>query len=727
MKKNKKIILILTFALLLTQFGPLMDIIKGAGSAAVIEENFPNKNLSSEVVNAEGSILKDKVQIEGGQVSFDGGTTKYHNKTYDGMEFVGEVEGINLITYDNLITNELKITEGKAPIIDKDGHEEIYNKWVDEMGSDGKADGKNESNDKKADKGGIWLKFIDHKYTREGKPRTFYVMKKPIRKGVSWNTLHTAGAVYGWDVIDPDTGLPKSNPEKYKNIGSYGTNKDYQAKIITINRKKYIVRLLQGKTNYGGDVTNTKNWSFNSQNANSEWNRTILPITKYYRWCFSSLNENYIESALFKQDGDNYKIQTNDYNWFGDLTLGVSFDKDWVYNGKYNSSIAPAGQNNWVQEYSGDINYECARGHRGDYLLYHGSSDSNRSNPDHRDFYCGVRLVIEPYDSGIEYGSIKFRKIEDDGEEPEEGKVELGRYDDMAFFGEVSGKNLIKHEDLVSQLNASIGGAKPEIPIDGYKEIYDKNKEEEDKGGIWLKFIDYKYLRDGKPRTFYVMKKPIRKGVSWNTLFDAGVVYGWDVIGENGLPKSNKEKYQNKYNNKDYKATILTIKGKKYIVRLLQGKTNYGGNVANTSYWDYGSQNNNSEWNRTILPITQGYRFGSNTFNNNFAEQALRDGDTANYDKRNYNVQLANYNWFGDLTLGSSNSWIYNNKNYPGLNNYQGQYNWVQEYGESSSFRGFRGFYDILRGAAYSSSDYPNYDGGILGVRLVLEPLNSNN
>lgn len=348
-----------------------------------------------------------------------------------------------------------------------------------------------------------------------------------------------------------------------------------------------------------------------------------------------------------------------------------------------------------------------------------------------KDKFFEFKLKIGNISEELPEGEFKMRA------EPEEGKVELGRYDDMAFFGEVSGKNLIAHEDLIKLIDdnnkdrgVKIGGAKPKILRDGYEEIYDKNEKEEERGGIWLKFVDHRQdcLRDGKPRTFYVMKKPIRKGVSWNTLFDAGVVYGWDVIDENtGLPKSNPKKYKNIGNygtKKDYKATILTIKGKKYIVRLLQGKTNYGGDVTNTKFYERGDDNANSEWNRTILPITQGYRFGVITFEDAYAEQALKDGDFDSYYKRNYNVQLANYNWFGDLTLCAWDDWHYNNKKYNYLDNLgtQGQGSWTQEFCESSNSRSIRGRGHTNYGAAASDNEFPNFDVNRIGVRLVIEP-----
>ena len=302
-------------------------------------------------------------------------------------------------------------------------------------------------------------------------------------------------------------------------------------------------------------------------------------------------------------------------------------------------------------------------------------------------------------------------------------------YDGVCFEGEIEGNSLISYENLISQLGIT-EGTKPNIPRNGYEEIYDKNAEEMSRGGIWLKFTDSKYTRDGKPRTYYVMKKPVRKSVSWNTLHTAGAVYGWDVIDEKtGLPKSNLEKYKNigSYGtNKDYKAKILTINGEKYIVRLLQGRTNYGGDVSNTKIWDQHA-GIGSEWNRTMLPITKGYRYGSNSINNSdWRDPPLADGEGTNYSKRSYKVQSAQYNWFGDLTLGSYYDWTYNSKSYKGLSsNYQGQYNWAQEFSDSSDYRASRGSGYTDYGAAYSnyfSSDNP---GGFLGVRLVLEPFDN--
>lgn len=144
--------------------------------------------------------------------------------------------------------------------------------------------------------------------------------------------------------------------------------------------------------------------------------------------------------------------------------------------------------------------------------------------------------------------------------------------------------------------------------------------------------------------------------------------------------------------------------------------------------WPDSGANNNSEWNRTILPITQGYRFGPETINSNYAEQALRDSDgNSDYGLRSYKIQTANYNWFGDLTLGAYQNWNYNGKSYNGRNgNYVGQLSWTQEFGNENYYRSFRGGRYVSGGAGNSSSSN-SYDTYVnRGVRLVLELLTTS-
>lgn len=693
-------------------------------------------------------------------------------KCYDGMCFEGEVEGNSLISYDKLI-KDLNITTGLKPEIDKyairkyASAKEINKQYQDELY-----------------KGGMWLKFTDNKYARDGKPRTFYVAKKPILKGIAWNDIFEAGAIYGWDVIDPNTGKPIKDAEKYKNKFN---NNYYKASMVTINGQKYIVRLLQGKTNYNGDVKNTKSYPDNNENANSEWNRVILPLTKEYRFGSSTKNGYYIESVLHEKDGDNYKNQIAQYNWFGDLTLGA-YDK-FTYNGKEidnnEKGTGENGQCNWTQEYNGPN----SRGYRGHYETTYGAAYSNIDGAGNNDKYYGFRPVLEPLEGapgevvdvtqtlnikktnpkGKPLEGVEFKINNDTYKTDSSGKVSIpiykystgiltlkeqectiGRityksknipinhvkqcYDGMCFEGEVTGNELgITYDELRKDVREKVRGSvkydpgkellDPSITESQSKLIYEQNESEKAKGGIWLKFTDYRYKKYNKPRTFYVAKKPILKNISWNDIHTAGMVYGWDVIDPNTDElRQNSDKYKNKYGNKDYKATILDNKkdSNKYIVRLLQGKTNYGGDVSNTKYYQYDSENANSEWNRTILPLTKEYRFGSSTNNNNYIESVLREGNGDNYKN-----QTAQYNWFGDLTLGAWESFNYNNNNNVSSVSGQGQYNWVQEYGENSGLRSYRGRSGTDRGAAYSGTYSPDYRFSNFGFRPVLEPLNN--
>ena len=683
-------------------------------------------------------------------------------KCYDGMCFEGEVEGNSLISYDNLI-KDLGITEGTEPTIDRPGYEEIYDKYKQEKA-----------------KGGIWLKFTDNKYTRNGKSRTFYVMKKPSRQGVSWNTLYTAGAVYGWDVIDPNTGLPKSNPEKY----NYAINKDYKAKIIEIGGNKYIVRLLQGKTNYGGNVSDSKYWSPDNENKNSEWNRTILPLTKDYRFGSDTNNNDYLEKELRDDSSDNrnggyvknnYKNQTAQYNWFGDLTLG-SFN-NWKYNNKdYKGlSINHKGQYSWTQEFVGGAN---SHGLRGRNFISAGASGAYDSNSDKVGDHLGVRLVLEPLEGtpgevvdvtqtlnikktnpkGKPLEGVEFKINNDTYKTDSNGEVSIPIYkyptgiltlkeeeytiggityksknipinhiqqkcyDGMCFEGEVEGNSLKTYQEITNLYNSKTNQDKKIISFDNYKtsrkEIYYQYQDELSKGGMWLKFTDNKYKdKNNKPRTFYVAKKPILKGIFYNDIVKAGMLYGLDIIDEHGNFIHQVDKFIT-----GYKPTIVDINGQKYVIRLLRGRTNYGDPIAKKSNGqDYKWQDAlNSEWNRTIVAITKQYRGESSSM-----EPALKDGNSSTqWVNNNYKNQTAQYNWFGDLTLGAWESFNYRNVNDKVSSVIgQGQRSWVQEY--SADRRSYRGHHNVDYGAAGSGNGGANSGDTSCGFRPVLEPLNN--
>lgn len=611
--------------------------------------------------------------------------SKYKNKTIKlyrdpGTRFLGEVSGEELdITYDELrkeVRDRTNKTEKELPkpSITKSQSQLIYDK-----------------NDREEYNGGIWLKFIDR--DQFDKIHVFYVAKRPILKNISWNDIYTAGMVYGWDVIDPHTGLPKSNSEKYS-----GNGKPYRAYLREIEGKKYIVRLLQGKTNYGGGMTNQEI----CYNDNSEWNRTILPLVQSYRFGRYSDRWSYAEDILRQSDGNadyslrKYVTNTAQYNWFGDLTLGA-FSK-FQYGGK---TIATGttlnGQLSWTQDYA------CSaidRFYRGSSNIGSGAADSNSTDARSTDKNWGFRPVLE---------------------------VAPKEYDGVVFEGEVTGNELgITYDELRKKVRDKTNKTeetlpKPSITEAQSKLLYDLNDYEEKNGGMWLKFTDYTYTRDGKPRTFYVAKKPILKKISYNDIVNSGMAYGWDIIDPNTNKfRSNLIQFDKTALN-NYNPTIIN-NNQQYIVRLLRGRSNYGNPITkNSNNQDYKWKDApNSEWNRTIVAITQQYRGESSSM-----EQALKDGNSGTqWVGNNYKNQTAQYNWFGDLTLGAWESFNYKNVKDTVSSVYgQGQYSWVQEY--SAAHRSFRGGDDPGRSAAYSGDSSDDGRSDDYGFRPVLEPFNN--
>lgn len=627
---------------------------------------------------------------------------KYKNKTIKlyrdpGTRFLGEVSGDKLgITYQKLQSEVRNKTYNtfSIPSITSSQSSEIY-----------------EQNRKELNDGGIWLKFIDR--DQFGKMHVFYIAKRPVLKGISWNDIHTSGMVYGLDVINPRTKLPRLNPEKYKNIGEFGTNKNYTATILNSNKNdnKYIVRLIHGKVSEISGVDNTKQYEYKENYQNTEWNRTILLITKGYRASNYTSGTDYVESPVGDGFTDVYppKDYTNQYakyNYFGDLTLG-SYSEFMYNNKKIDKKFYGQGQHSWAQEYAySKYTDRGSRNQQGDAFSLGSASNPGYNNSNKRDDTYGFRPVLEVI--------------------PKE-------YDDVVFEGEVTGNELgITYDELRKKVRDKTNKTeetlpKPSITKAQSKLIYDQNEYEEKNGGIWLKFTDYKYKRKNtetgveEPRTFYIAKKPILKNTSYNDIVNSGMAYGWDIIDPNknklrsNLIQSDKTALNN------YNPTIIN-NNQQYIVRLLRGRSNYGNPITkNSNNQDYKWQDApSSEWNRTMVAITKQYRGESSSM-----EQELKDGNSGTqWVTNNYTNQTAQYNWFGDLTLGAWDNFNYRNTKDKVSNiGSQGQYNWVQEY--SGSTRSGRGDSYVSYGAADSYSRSADYRYGSCGFRPVLEPLDN--
>lgn len=224
--------------------------------------------------------------------------------------------------------------------------------------------------------------------------------------------------------------------------------------------------------------------------------------------------------------------------------------------------------------------------------------------------------------------------------------IKVSCYDGVCFFGEVKGNDLITYDSLCDKTNLADKGSKFNLPdasqlSDGQKLIKKQYDNEMRNGGMWLKFIDYKYKdKQGKPRTFYVAKKPIKGALSWCDLYDAGVVYD-DSYSESG-----------------YNAKEIDVNGDRYRVRLLRGESNYGDNPMINNK----DVHSPYEWDRVMLPIIDQYR--------------------EKYYDPEYDVTTWHYNWFGDLTLGATYTNVtyqYKNVTVNGWEKYYGQRNWMQE------------------------------------------------
>lgn len=381
-------------------------------------------------------------------------------------------------------------------------------------------------------------------------------------------------------------------------------------------------------------------------------------------------------------------------------------------------------------------------------------------------FKPGSLKVSKTVQSGDKdkFFKFKIKLTNKDGEIPD-GEYQLNReyepWGGIDFIGEVSGKELSgKKNDTTTELkdmpftyqglrakarfaDSTLPSIESKYLNNDAKSIQEEWEKELAEGGKWLEFRDNKYTSNGKPRTFYVSKKPLAKNVSWNNLFDAGYIYGWDTINPGKTAKDATVR-EDANIEPGYTPTIITgPDGKQYIVRLLQGKVNYGwvSGEDGTTYSDkqkhvylYNNDNAYSEWNRVILPITKDYRYGSSTSSESYIEKVFTDGGQAGYlgKDKNFDIQFADYNYFGDLTLGAYYRFDYTNKDgekiSPGTSRdgtgSNGQYNWTQEYAYSGSYRSLRGNNSPSYGAAYSYYNGASYHYGYYGARLVLEPLN---
>lgn len=491
------------------------------------------------------------------------------------VRLLGEVDETNFITYSELIKN-FNSSDGITPIQNKE------NKWLK-----------------------VWDK-------REGK--LLYIAKQPIATVTEFSKLEKAGVVYGLDKVPPN---PTTEAEGSIEITDYkGNTIQYKPNIVTINNKKYIVRMLKGLRE---NISRT--WS--------EWDRYMIPLLKDGRDTenLKDVIPDLLATIKNKSNEDVYRIKMGEYSWD---ELSKSDYKEYVQEGQTRTAS---------------------------------ENDIQSSNV--------YRPVLE----------------------------EIKCYDGACFEGEVAGTNFITYNKLLSEIEKRRKvGTHLKLGNDRYT------------GGNWLKIYD---AREGK--TLYIAKKPLTNNVSWNDLFNAGVVYGLDQIDTSKealeeFKTTKKLKMSKNYTgDSDYRPTTVEINGKSYIIRLLRGHaTIKNGGDPNQSSGDYKGKNitNGSEWNRYILPLVKGVygeRFGSFIADERYSEDYIEK------ELLSENIQLATYSWFGDMTLGNYNKV-----------RYVGQWSWTQELSRGGILRGSYS----NTGAADANRNYTNYGLNYFGFRPVLEEIN---
>ena len=140
------------------------------------------------------------------------------------------------------------------------------------------------------------------------------------------------------------------------------------------------------------------------------------------------------------------------------------------------------------------------------------------------------------------------------------------------FFGEVPTSELITGDDLAAQLGLTQGTAQ-----------YSNEP--------WLKFA----LDDN---IIYVAKKPYRHSISWESIYQAGAVYG---TGDNGLYPSGGNRLQD---------ANINVDGFNLDVTLLKGANTDPAIITSSGYDPI--ETHNSEWNRLMYPIHSGVHTDAN-------------------------------------------------------------------------------------------------------------------
>lgn len=227
-----------------------------------------------------------------------------------------------------------------------------------------------------------WLVFNDNGTEK-------LVSKKPLKHSIAWNSLYNAGVVFDKkesdDLINADfthSNYSKTPSLKDKDLGK-DKEKSYESTYVTVNNKKYIVRLMRAY-NEKAKINDNKSWGSWDSNTTksyvkgSEWNRLLLPLIKDGR--YGSNTEGFVE--------DNMPTLAN-YSWWTDFGGNTNLSNN--MNNTYYGVLR------WTQETGYDgILYRANRGY---YSSGSAAAYANSDFPSYADDYRGWLAVLERVDN----------------------------------------------------------------------------------------------------------------------------------------------------------------------------------------------------------------------------------------------------------------------------------------------------------------------------------------
>lgn len=219
-----------------------------------------------------------------------------------------------------------------------------------------------------------------------------------------------------------------------------------------------------------------------------------------------------------------------------------------------------------------------------------------------------------------------------------------------------------------------------------------------------------------------VSKKSLKYSIAWNSLYNAGVVFGEDGVkdlenadfsdeaydGSSYTESKLKDYGKGKGTPKAYKSTYVAINNKKYVVRLIRAyDDNTFVNDRSSTFGQY-DRVKGSEWNRLILPLIEDKIDGNRVKGGRYGYYTddLVEGNM---------LTLAYYSWWTDF--GSLNDSL---GNYSKESSYASR--WTQETGyNGNKCRTYRGNNADYRGAADVDNYYPNDNYNTFAWLPVLE------